>query len=169
MEEWAVYVIQGMYTDVTSHIRVNGQYSGEFGVGFGVCQDFVLSPLLFILVLEALSHQFSTGVPWELLYANGLSVMADSLEECIARLKVLKEGVESRELRVSMGRTKFMVLGLGLGLLRGSGAFPCQSVGMVLVYALSSACGACVGCTGSALVLGGGIGWGSRLCLSRML
>ena len=51
-------------------------------------QGSVLSPLLFILVLEALSRQFRTGVPWELLYADDLAVMADSLEECVARLKV---------------------------------------------------------------------------------
>ena len=88
MEDWAVRFIQGMYTDVKSRVGVNGQYSKEFRVGVGVHQGSVLSPLFFILVLEALSRQFRTGVPWELLYADDLAVMADSLEECIARLKV---------------------------------------------------------------------------------
>ena len=88
MEEWSVRVIQGMYNDVKSRVRVNGQYSKEFGVGVNVHQGSVLSSLLFILVLEALSRQFRTGVPWELLYADDLAVMAHSLEECIARLKV---------------------------------------------------------------------------------
>ena len=63
VEEWAVCVIQGMYTDVKSCVRVNGQFSKEFGVGVGVHQGSVLSPLLFILVPEALSRQFRTGVP----------------------------------------------------------------------------------------------------------
>ena len=94
MDEWAVRVIQGMYTDVKSRVPVNGQYSKEFGVGVGVHKGSVLRPLLFILVLEALSRQFRTGVPWELLYADDLAVMADSLEECLARLKVLKEGMQ---------------------------------------------------------------------------
>ena len=60
---------------------------------------FVLSPLLFVLVLEALSHQLHTFVPWEALYANDLAVMADSLEECIARLKVWKDGTKNKRLR----------------------------------------------------------------------
>jgi len=37
--------------------------------------------ILFILALEALSREFRTGVPWELLYADDLVVIADSLEE----------------------------------------------------------------------------------------
>ena len=125
VEEWAVRVIQGLNTDVKSRVRVNGQYSKEFGVGVGVHQGSVLSPLLFILVLEALSRQFRTGVPWELLYADDLAVMTDSLEECIARLKVWKEGMERKGLRVNMKKTKLMVSGPGLDLLRESGAFPC--------------------------------------------
>ena len=67
----------GMYANARSRVRVNGQYSEEFGVG--VHQGSVLSPLLFILVLEALSQEFRTGVPWELLYADDLAMIADTL------------------------------------------------------------------------------------------
>ncbi|XP_053405146.1 uncharacterized protein LOC128558896 [Mercenaria mercenaria] len=125
IEEWAVRVIQGMYSDVRSRVRVNGQYSEEFGVEVGVHQGSVLSPLLFILVLEALSREFCTGVPWELLYADDLAVTADSLEECVTKLKAWKNGMEDKGLRVNMKKTKFMISGSGLDLLRDSGAFPC--------------------------------------------
>ena len=81
-----------MDTDVKSCVLVNGQYSKEFWVGVGVHQGSVLSPLLFILVLEALSRQFRTGVPLELLYADNLAVMADSLEECICKVEGMERG-----------------------------------------------------------------------------
>ena len=58
--------------------------------------------------------------------------MADSLEECIARSKVWKEGMESTGLGVNMKKTKFMVSGPGLDLC-DSGAFPVQSGRVVLV------------------------------------
>ena len=47
----------------------------------GVHQGSVLSPLLLIIVLEALSHEFWAGVLWEDLYADDLVIIADSLEE----------------------------------------------------------------------------------------
>ena len=68
-------MIQGMYAYARSRVCVNGQCSEEFDVGVGVHQGSVLSPLLFILVLEALSLEFGrTGVPWELLYADDLII-----------------------------------------------------------------------------------------------
>ena len=38
----------------------------------------VLSPLLFTTVLEALSREFCQGVPWELLYADDLGLIASN-------------------------------------------------------------------------------------------
>ena len=55
MEEWIVRLVQGMYADVRSCVHVGEGYSEEFGVKVGVHQGSVLSPLLFIIVLEALS------------------------------------------------------------------------------------------------------------------
>ena len=54
-----------MYANARSHVRVCEEYSEEFEVKVGVHQGSVLSPLLFILVLEALSREFRSGVPEE--------------------------------------------------------------------------------------------------------
>ena len=49
-----------------------GEKARPFSVRVGVHQGSVLSPLLFIIVLEALSREFREGLPMELLYADDL-------------------------------------------------------------------------------------------------
>ena len=75
----------------------------------GVHQGSVLSPLLFIIVLEALSREFRSGVPWEDLYADDLVIISESLEEYIRRLLTLKEAMEKKGLRVNAGKMKIMI------------------------------------------------------------
>ena len=95
-------------------VRVGVEYSEEFEMKVGVHQGSVLSLLLFIIVLEALSREFRSGVPWEDLYANDLVINADSLGECVRRLLTWKEAIEKKGLRVNAGKTKSMICGTGL-------------------------------------------------------
>ena len=125
MEEWIVRLMQGMYANVRSHVCVGEGYSEEFEVKVGVHQGSVLSPLLVIIMLEALSREFRSGVPWEDLYDDDLSNIAESLAECVRRLLTLKEAMEKEGLRVNAGKTKIMSCGIGLDLLQSSGEFPC--------------------------------------------
>ena len=125
VEEWIVRLVQGMYANARSRVRVGEGFSKEFEVKVGVHQGPVLSPLLFIIVLEALSREFRAGVPWEDLYADDLVIIADSLEECVRRLLIWKEAMEKKELRVNAGKTKVMICGTGLDLLQSSGKYPC--------------------------------------------
>ena len=49
----------------------------EFGARVGVHQRSVLSPILFIIVLEALSREFRTGCPWDDLMISAGSMSND--------------------------------------------------------------------------------------------
>ena len=114
-----------MYSNARSRVRIGEGYSEEFDVKVGVEQGSVLSPLLFIIVLEALSREFCCGVPWEDLYANDLVVIGESMEECIRRLLTWKGAMEEKGLRVNARKTKIMICGMVLDLLQSSGEFPC--------------------------------------------
>ena len=48
--EWIVRVIQVMYQNARSQLRVNDLVSDVFNVQVGVHQGTVLSPLLFIII-----------------------------------------------------------------------------------------------------------------------
>ena len=56
--------------------------------------------------MEALSTEFRTGVPWELLYANDLVLIAESEGKLIDKLRVWKKGFEEKGLNVNVGRLK---------------------------------------------------------------
>ena len=56
-------------------------------VKVGMHQGSGLSPLLFVIVMEAISREFRVALPWELLYADDLAVITETEEELIKRLR----------------------------------------------------------------------------------
>ena len=80
VEEWIVRLVQGMYANAQSHVRVGEGYREEFEVKVGVHQGSVLSLLFFIIVLEALSQEFCSGVPWEDLYVDAQAMCQKAID-----------------------------------------------------------------------------------------
>ena len=64
-------------------------------------QGSALSPLLFVIVMEAISRDFIVALPWELLYADDLVVIAETEDDLIKRPNEWKEFVENRGMRVN--------------------------------------------------------------------
>ena len=69
-----------MFEDASAKVRINGRESMAFNVKVGVHQGSVFSPLLFIIVLEALSREFREGLPMELVYEDDLVLIAETKE-----------------------------------------------------------------------------------------
>jgi len=126
VEEWIVIAIKALYEDATTSVKSTQGESKEFGVKVGVHQGSVLSPLLFSIVLEALSMVFKEGLPWELLYADDLALLAESKEQLLEKIRRWKVGLEERGLRVNIGKTKVMKCQLRNGLKDDCGDYPCS-------------------------------------------
>ena len=73
-----------------------GLSSDNFLVQVGLHQDSVLSPLLFIVVLEALLREIRSGCPEELLDANVLALVSETREGLKGRLKIWKGALDSK-------------------------------------------------------------------------
>ena len=95
-----------MHDNAHLKVRITNCYSKPIIVSVSVHQGSVLSPLLFIIVMEALSCEFRIGCPWELLYGDPLVIVAESLDELKMRLKNWKEGLVVKGLKVNIGKTK---------------------------------------------------------------
>jgi len=59
-----------MYTGAKTVVRTVYGKSNSFEVKAVMHQGSALSPLLFVMVMEALSREFRVALPWELLYAD---------------------------------------------------------------------------------------------------
>ena len=123
--EWIV-IVQSVYNGAKDKVRVNGSYSDEFEVKVGLHQGSVLGPLLSIIVLEALSREFRTICLWEILYADDLLLIAETLDLLMEKLKLWKVDMENKGLHISMGKTKVMICGKSLDTIKPSGTYPCS-------------------------------------------
>ena len=74
-------------------------------------QGSALSLLLLVIVIEAISREFGVALPWELLYADDLVVIAETEDDLIKRLNERKDNVVIRGKRVNMNKTKVMISG----------------------------------------------------------
>ena len=110
-----------MYVGARSRTHVNSYFSKEFEFKVGVHQGSVLSPLLFIIILEALSHEFHVGFPLEIYYADDLVILAGTFQGLMTKIAVWKNGLESKGMKVKIEKTKVMMLGRDLHTLQTSG------------------------------------------------
>ena len=79
-----------------------------------------------MIVMEAISREFRVVLPWELLYADDLAVIAETEEELIERLNEWKDNVESKGMRVSVNKTKVMISGKRQNVRQKAVRWPCR-------------------------------------------
>src|SRR5260221_12322125 len=121
VDEWLVSTVMSMYDGAQTAVRTSDGNSDSFEVKVGLHQGSVLSPLLFVIVMDIVSKELREGLPWELLYADDLVLMAESEEELREKLLKWRVGLEAKGLKVNVGKTKIMLGGCGTGHVEESG------------------------------------------------
>ena len=125
-----------MYSGAKKVVRTVYGDSKGFEVKVGMHQGSALSPLLFVIVMEAISREFRVSLPWELLYADDLAVIAETEEELINGLNDWKDNVKSKSMRVGMNKTKVMITGERQKVRQKAVRWPCGvcSKGVVAIH-----------------------------------
>ena len=104
----------------------------------------MLSPLLFIIVMDEATRGARKGTPWELVYADDLVVTAETEQEARDSFERWRDAMELRGLRVNMEKTKVMITGKTARVKVKSGKWPCSCCGKgVLVNSIQ-----CLSCKG---------------------
>jgi len=137
--ERMVEAIMALYVETRTRVKTVAGVSTDFDIGVGVHQGSILSPLLFIVVMDEVTKEVRNGVPWELGYADDLVLTAESEHDVLERFVRWRKELELRGLKVNMEKTKMMVTGRSSTEKIKTGKYSC-------------------GCCGK------GVGWNSILC-----
>jgi len=75
--------------------------------------------------MEAMTQEFQVGLPWELLYADDLVLLAESENELQSRINQWMSRIEQKGLRINMGKTKVMRSQFVADQTEENGKWPC--------------------------------------------
>ena len=82
--------------------------SEHFEVGIGLHQGSALSPFLFIMLVDTLSQDVRTELPWELLYANDLAMIYITSTDTQNRLESWQKVLTDNGLKINAGKTEHL-------------------------------------------------------------
>lgn len=121
-------IIQSMYRDATCRVAHRGQLGREFNVASGVKQGCILSPLLFLLVLDWVMSKVNNsprGIAWQhlrmtrledLAFADDICLLSHTRQELAEKLNRLVHYGKQVGLKVNVSKTKLMRLNTGTNL-----------------------------------------------------
>ena len=127
--ESLIDLVMALYSEIRSLVRVAGETSDSFEIGVEVFQGSVLSPLLFILVMEEATIQCRVGGLWKLLYPDDLARTSETLGNVELMFGEWRQAMERRWFKVNLEKAKMMVTGRKMEDVLQVGRYPCGVYG----------------------------------------
>ena len=100
-----------LHDDAKTKVRVGSAYSEEFEVKVNVHQGSVLLSLLFAVFVDFITEKARRGVVNELLFADDLVLVNETMEDLKERFWNWKDALQSKGLKVNSRKAKVMVSG----------------------------------------------------------
>lgn len=120
--ESIIDLIRELYRETPCKVRFKGKDSSTFTTNRGVRQGCVLSPLLFITVLDLAlnrtNNEAPSGIQWSLTeklhdldYADDICLFSNSFNGIQDKLRALDTNAKTTGLRINIAKTKLMRIG----------------------------------------------------------
>ena len=114
-----VTIIRQLYEDATCQVIHDGKLTEPFSVHTGVRQGCLLSPTIFLLVIDWIMRQATagkkTGIQWtfmkqleDLDFADDISLLSHRHQDAQEKLSHVAEEAEKTGLQINIGKTKVM-------------------------------------------------------------
>ena len=106
--EGYIRLVQYMYLGATTRVKSKRGISEQFEVGIGLHQGSALSPFLFIMLVDTISQDVRTELPWELLYAYVLAISGITSTDTQNRLESWQKVLTDNGLKINVAKTEHL-------------------------------------------------------------
>ncbi|XP_063941350.1 uncharacterized protein LOC108201354 [Daucus carota subsp. sativus] len=96
-----------MYSAVGTCVRTPVGDTQYFPVEVGLHQGSVLSPLLFIMILDVITRDIQAPIPWCMLFADDIVLIAEFRNDVNINLERWRTSLEGYGLRLSRSKTEY--------------------------------------------------------------
>ena len=110
--EYLLRSVMRLHGEAKTMIIVNSELSEDSEVKVGMHQKSVLSPFLFALVVDVVTELAREGALSELLNADDLVMMSETIKGLRDKFIKCKESSESKILKDYLGKTKVILQSL---------------------------------------------------------
>nr|GEU62608.1 probable LRR receptor-like serine/threonine-protein kinase RFK1 isoform X1 [Tanacetum cinerariifolium] len=101
-------VIKDMYDGAKTRVRSSMGNTKFFPMEVGLHQGSAISPYLFALILDELSRGIQGDIPWSMVFADNIVLVAESTDALKMRLESWRKALEDKGLRVHRDKTKYL-------------------------------------------------------------
>ena len=108
-----VQLVQDMYEGSKIVVRCAVGTTESFKVKVGLHQGSVLSPFLFVVIMDRLTDKVTREPPWMTLFADDIVICKETREEVEWKLESWRYALERRELKVSRLKTEYLCINGG--------------------------------------------------------
>ncbi|VDP11736.1 unnamed protein product [Heligmosomoides polygyrus] len=101
--EW----VRMLYSCPKSRVQAAAGTSTEFPISVGVHQGSALSPLLFVVVMDAITRDLQKPVPWTLLYADDVMLACEDKGELEREVQAWCDRLAMFGLKLNVKKTEY--------------------------------------------------------------
>uniref|UniRef100_A0A7I4Y4S3 Reverse transcriptase domain-containing protein n=1 Tax=Haemonchus contortus TaxID=6289 RepID=A0A7I4Y4S3_HAECO len=102
--EW----VRILYTSPKSRVQTAAGISTDFPISVGVHQGSALSPLLFVVVMDAITKDLQKPAPWSLLYADDVMLASEDKSELESQVQTWSDRLARFGLRLNVKKTEYL-------------------------------------------------------------
>lgn len=104
-----ITLIKDMYRDARTCVRTCDGDTNDFPIKIGLHQGSALSPYLFALVMDEVTREIQSDVPWCMLFADDVVLVDESRDGVNRKLELWRHTLECKGFRLSRAKTEYMM------------------------------------------------------------